>query len=95
MKAMKIVFTGTNLLLWDNNDESVWLDELLFNKEDQIKFINGFELPVEVDYIHYVNGNMDGRVGINGVDYSFDLEGIWDEDNLPNFDEYPLFYLVD
>ena len=88
---MKIQF-NTNLLLWDNNENGLWLDEMGFTSEDC-----GVFNPIPVDYIHYKNGNTDGSVGINGVDYSFDLEGILcDEEEFQDYDfeENPLFYFV-
>jgi len=84
---MKAQF-NTNILLWDGNDNGLWLDEMGFTSED-----SGVFNPISIDYIKYENGDTDGRVGIDGVDYSFDLEGIYDEDH--NFEENPLFYLVD
>ena len=88
---MKIQF-NTNLLLWDNNENGLWLDEMGFTSEDC-----GVFYPISVDYIHYKNGNTDGSVGINGVDYSFDLEGVLcDEEEFQDYDfeENPLFYIL-
>jgi phosphatidylserine/phosphatidylglycerophosphate/cardiolipin synthase-like enzyme len=84
---MKAQF-NTNVLLWDNNDKGLWLDDMGYQSEDC-----GVFYPINIDYINYNSGVMDGRVGINGIDYSFDLEGIFDEDH--DFEENPLFYLVD
>ena len=84
---MKAQF-NTNILLWDNNDKSLWLDDMGFDSEDC-----GVFYPITIDYIKYESGDTDGTVGIDGIDYSFDLEGIFDEDH--NFDEFPLFYLAD
>lgn len=84
---MKVQF-NTNILLWNSNDEGNWLDEMGYESEDC-----GVFLPIEVDSIYYVDGDNDGRVCIDGQDYSFDLEGIFDEDH--DFSEFPLFYFVD
>jgi hypothetical protein len=84
---MKAQF-NTNILLWDNNDKGLWLDDMGYQSEDC-----GVFFPINIDYINYNSGDMDGRVGINGIDYSFDLEGIYDEDH--DFEENPLFYFVD
>jgi|688.fasta_scaffold605039_1 hypothetical protein len=84
---MKAQF-NTNLLLWDENEKGLWLEEMGYESEDC-----GVFLPINIDYIKYNNGDMDGCVGINGSHYSFDLEGIFDEDH--NFEENPLFYLAD
>ena len=62
---MKAQF-NTNLLLWDDNNNGLWLDEMGFTSEDC-----GVFHPISIDYIFYNNGDVDGRVGINGVDFSF------------------------
>lgn len=84
---MRVQF-NTNILLFDVNDNGLWLDEMGFTSEDC-----GIYHPIEVGYIEYNHNTMCGNVSINGIDYSFDIEGLFDDDH--DFDENPVFYLVD
>jgi hypothetical protein len=84
---MKVQF-NTNILLWNESNNGLWLDEMGFTSEDC-----GIYHPIEVGYIEYDNDTICGNLSINGVDYSFDLEGIFDDDH--DFDSFPPFYLVD
>jgi hypothetical protein len=84
---MKVQF-NTNILLWDENNNGSWLDELGFTSEDC-----GVYHPIEVDYIDYSSDTMSGNISICGIDYSFDIEGLFDDDH--DFDSFPPFYLVD
>lgn len=84
---MRVQF-NTNILLFDVNDNGLWLDEMGFTSEDC-----GIYHPIEVGYIEYNHNTMCGNVSINDIDYSFDIEGLFDDDH--DFDENPVFYLVD
>jgi len=84
---MRVQF-NTNILLWDENENGLWLDEMGFTSEDC-----GCYDPIEVGYIEYNHNTMCGNVSINDIDYSFDIEGLFDDDH--DFDSLPLFYLVD
>ena len=82
---MKVQFT-TNILLWDNNENGLWLDEIGFTSEDC-----GCYHPIEVGYIEYNSDTLCGNVSINGVDYSFDLEGLFEDSH--DFEDLPPFYI--
>lgn len=79
----KVVDISTNILLWNEEEESKWLDEMGFESEDC-----GIFPGIRVDYIEYEEGNTEGCIGINGVSYTFELDFIFDtEDEISLFTE--------
>jgi hypothetical protein len=85
---MKVYFSECVLLNKENDDFSLtqkWLYEL-FDESDWNGYAGGY--MVECDFIHF--NNCEGVISINGESWSFDMEGLFDEDNLEawGFDDF-------
>jgi hypothetical protein len=75
---MKVFFTES-VLLWDeDNTKSIWISDLT----DYISIKGELGYLIECDDIHYNQNMCDGWIKINGEMFSFDMDGIFDEDHL-------------
>lgn len=91
---MKAFFTESVLLWNEDSTKSFWISDLAPIKE--INYEVGY--VIECDDIYYNQLRCDGWIRINDEMFSFDMEGIFDEDHLEmwgynNFSEIPEEYI--
>jgi len=97
---MKVYFSECVLLNKEEEDFNLtqkWLYEL-YDMSDWSGYSGGY--MVECDDINYNPNSMEGYVVIDGVKWSFDMEGLFDEDHLDmwgfdDFSEIPEGYIFE